>query len=293
MTLLQAAPSSSTDLSDYSGTIFIALAIAIVIYFMIRKKTSKSGLGKPEYSDTLNENKYPALRFISGFYRAMAYLVAIFSIVVPVIIFIKGLQYNDTSNFVAGFTTATAIYLFGGGLIAATLLFAISEGIMVFIDIEYNTRKSGYIKQAHHETNNNSNVNINKAADSLENETNVNPDFFEKGDDEEMNDPTGLYTPTKNDVFVEENDIYEFLENHKFKSRLGYIVNCENRMFTILSPKGRKLQFVNLDVMNGYKDNSAKIEGKYAENNKPYIFVVNSEKGTIIDYNETIYYAIS
>ena len=49
MTLLQAAPSSSTDLSDYSGTIFIALAIAIVIYFMIRKKTSKSGLGKPEY----------------------------------------------------------------------------------------------------------------------------------------------------------------------------------------------------------------------------------------------------
>ena len=88
----------------------------------------------------MNQKKYPALRFISGFYRFIGYTVGTFSIIVPIIIFIGVLKYND--NFIAGISAATAIYFLIGGLITATLILAFSEGIMVILDIEDNTKRT-------------------------------------------------------------------------------------------------------------------------------------------------------
>ena len=240
------------------------------------------------------EKKYPALRFISSVYRFFAIIAIIIALVVPVYIVVKGNELstslNDSSNIIFNTSMLTAIYVFFGVGLGALTLLAVSEGIMVFIDIENNTRKSGFVKYINKSD---SNDDSSSSANTQDRETSVNPDFFERGDDEEINDSTGRYKPSKKDVFVHENDIYEFLKNHKFKSKFGYMLNYEDSELAVVSPKGRKLQFVNVDVLNGYKDNFAKIKGKFIENDDIYTFEINSEKGVVKDYNDTIYYAIS
>lgn len=120
----------------------------------------------------------------------------------------------------------------------------------------------------------------------------VNPDFFIKDDDKEIFEPVE-FTPNKDIIFVYEKDIIDFMNNHTFKSRMGYTLTTNNHDLTIISPKGRKLEFVEIDVLYGYKDKFARIKGQFKENGGEYIFSINPENNTITDYDENIYYAIN
>ena len=79
-------------------------------------------------TDVVNE-RYPALRFISGVYRLLAWVILVSTVIVFIYFLYQGLFVN--------------LFSFGailiGGLLFVTLL-ATAEGIKVFIDIEHNTR---------------------------------------------------------------------------------------------------------------------------------------------------------
>ena len=81
-------------------------------------------------TDVVRE-RYPALRFISGLYRLLAWLFAIATVIVFVYMLSQG-QMDVLSGIGV---------LMGGGIIFVTLL-AAAEGIQVFVDIEHNTRIS-------------------------------------------------------------------------------------------------------------------------------------------------------
>lgn len=75
--------------------------------------------------------QYPALRLIAGVYKILAWLVAIGTLICIIMLAIS----RETSGvllFVA----------FLGGAVGFVTLLAASESIMVFIDIEKNTRKA-------------------------------------------------------------------------------------------------------------------------------------------------------
>ena len=77
------------------------------------------------------KERYPALRFISGVYRLLAWLFAIATVIVFVYMLSQGQM-----DILSGIGV-----LMGGGIIFVTLL-ATAEGIQVFVDIEHNTRIS-------------------------------------------------------------------------------------------------------------------------------------------------------
>jgi len=79
-------------------------------------------------TEVVNE-RYPALRFISGVYRFLAWLILIAT---AIILFYKLYQGQMAILFAVG-----AILI--GGILFVTLL-AAAEGVKVFIDIEHNTR---------------------------------------------------------------------------------------------------------------------------------------------------------
>jgi hypothetical protein len=89
----------------------------------INNEIVKLGLG-------ITRERYPALRFMCGLYRFLAFLFAIASI----ICFIYAIM-QEQMELIAG------AVLVGGGFIFISFL-AIAEGIQVFIDIERNTRIS-------------------------------------------------------------------------------------------------------------------------------------------------------
>ncbi len=84
-------------------------------------------------SEETTSIRYPALRFISGFYKILAWIVVIVTVV-----FIISLIARDGSSL--GILEAV-IALLGGGFLFISFL-ATSEIIKVFVDIEHNTRIS-------------------------------------------------------------------------------------------------------------------------------------------------------
>lgn len=75
-------------------------------------------------------DKYPALRTISGIYKVFAWIIGIVTIIIA-IIFLKAGEMGIIFSLVS---------IVVGGLIVLGVL-AVAESIMVFIDIEHNTRQ--------------------------------------------------------------------------------------------------------------------------------------------------------
>jgi hypothetical protein len=90
---------------------------------------------QPNTSNLNVGRKYPALRALSTILSIIAWLVAIFTVIVVITLFSNTSQYEKVSM----------IYPFIALVVGAILfiaLLAYSEIIIVFVDIEENTRKS-------------------------------------------------------------------------------------------------------------------------------------------------------
>ena len=83
-----------------------------------------------EYHESA-QARYPALRLMAGVYKILAWLVAI-GTVICIIMLATSLEMSGVQLLVA----------FLGGAVGFVTLLAVSEGIMVFIDIEENTRQA-------------------------------------------------------------------------------------------------------------------------------------------------------
>jgi len=94
---------------------------------------------------SVNQNSYPALNTISGFYK----FCAILSVIVAVIAFLYGATLLDSS-----YTESQGIIMMVSsiiyGLIAYLVSKAIAEGILLFIDManDLNELKSNFVKDA-------------------------------------------------------------------------------------------------------------------------------------------------
>jgi hypothetical protein len=88
-----------------------------------------------EISSEISNNRYPALRSIAGTLKFLAYAV-----LAVLLLTIYHFSDNDNGAIIIGSAIVTAGLLFIG-------LLAASEGILVFIDIEYNTRQIAFNTQ--------------------------------------------------------------------------------------------------------------------------------------------------
>jgi len=77
------------------------------------------------------QNKYPALRIISGIFKVLGWIIALISVISTFYF----LSEEDGIQFLA------IASILGGGILTLSFL-SISEIIKVFIDIEENTRKA-------------------------------------------------------------------------------------------------------------------------------------------------------
>lgn len=114
------------DRSQYSDEAFEA----------IRQLLEEQGVATPlqnlsEKSTNGISQRYPALQTIAGICKILAYLNAISAVV-------GGFYFVATSGITGIFILISSLFL---GAIAFVILYAISELIHVFIDIEENTRK--------------------------------------------------------------------------------------------------------------------------------------------------------
>lgn len=82
-----------------------------------------------------SRSKYPALRTIAGFYTLFAWIVGVVSVFAAIYFFTKG----ET-----GLVLAIPILVIGALIVLGVL--AVSESILVLIDIEYNTRQKSKTK---------------------------------------------------------------------------------------------------------------------------------------------------
>ena len=78
------------------------------------------------------EKKYPALMLISKIYKGLAY-IAFFIGIIALLLVISNLKYFE-DIIIPLYTVLSSTFI-------GTLFFAISEIIMLFINIEENTRK--------------------------------------------------------------------------------------------------------------------------------------------------------
>lgn len=92
--------------------------------------------GNNETQRKESSSRYPALRVIAGIYRILAFLLGIAAI--GVIIF--GVRALDHSGVEEGISIIFGGFL--GGLIGVITNLAAAEGILVFLDIEQNTRNT-------------------------------------------------------------------------------------------------------------------------------------------------------
>jgi hypothetical protein len=83
------------------------------------------------------ENKYPALRVISVIFKVLAVLAAIVGLIGALVGFVQ-MAGNTYGAAAAGGLIVLVSLLYGGLL--CIYMFAVSEAIRVFIDIEGNTR---------------------------------------------------------------------------------------------------------------------------------------------------------
>lgn len=78
------------------------------------------------------EKKYPALMLISKIYKGLAYIAFFIGIIALVFVIINSRYFEDV--IIPLYTVLSSTFI-------GTLFFAISEIIMLFINIEENTRK--------------------------------------------------------------------------------------------------------------------------------------------------------
>jgi len=83
---------------------------------------------------------YPALEIISGFYKVLAWIVAIFTVISSIFIFVSDMGYYNFLPYGIPRIFIVIANLILGGLSFISLL-GISEIIKVFLNIEQNTRK--------------------------------------------------------------------------------------------------------------------------------------------------------
>jgi hypothetical protein len=96
-----------------------------------KRKTTQNRMNQElnKLQSEVSFDKYPALRFISGVFRLLAWIIAITALIAMIYLITQG----DL-----GIVSALGV-LVGGGILFIIHL-AIAELIKVFIDIEYNTR---------------------------------------------------------------------------------------------------------------------------------------------------------
>lgn len=87
----------------------------------------------------IEERNYPALTFISGLYKVLAYIAFGSAILIPLIIFIG---VNNDNSIISGIGAISALYIFLVCAFAGIFSLAIAEVIKLFIDIEENTRET-------------------------------------------------------------------------------------------------------------------------------------------------------
>jgi len=100
-------------------------------------KSQKSEMHPDSFvEDAEAETRYGALRFVSGFYC----LLAILSVIAGAGMFVIGFSQFDTyrGNVLYGSTMIINGFLFG--IVGCVTSLAITEGIKLFIDLEYNSR---------------------------------------------------------------------------------------------------------------------------------------------------------
>ena len=95
------------------------------------KKRNIEYRNEAEDAETAIRKRYPALRFISGLYKVLAWLVCALSVVASIYLIFQG---------EVEISIALGVLIVGGILFVSLL--AIAEIIKVFIDIEHNTRIS-------------------------------------------------------------------------------------------------------------------------------------------------------
>ncbi len=96
----------------------------------LQKKTEAENILKNSDQSSNSYDKYPALRIISGIYKIFAWIIGIVTIIVAVMSL-------NTGEMGLIFSLISVVV---GGLIILGVL-AVAESIMVFIDIEHNTRQ--------------------------------------------------------------------------------------------------------------------------------------------------------
>lgn len=127
--------------SNFSNLFLIILIVVIIVIYIVKKYHKDSDI------------KYPALNIISGFYKLLAEIIAVLSIVITIYLLIARNQYNDNNNIILSITSFSATSIFLCGIITSTVLFAIAEAIRVFIAIEENTRNTASIFKVYWEQN--------------------------------------------------------------------------------------------------------------------------------------------
>ena len=90
---------------------------------------------KTEIALENSRSKYPALRTIAGFYTFFAWIVGVVAVIAAIYFFTQG---------EAGLFFAIPVLVVGALIVLGVL--AVSESIMVLIDIEYNTRQKSKTK---------------------------------------------------------------------------------------------------------------------------------------------------
>ena len=104
-------------------------------------QNSMSSISTPkitENSATPVGNRYPILRLLSTVYRVIAWIIVVIVPIAAAITFASLGRFTDGGGII-GFLGGLVAGAIAGALIAIPL-FAISEAIKVFIDIEHNTR---------------------------------------------------------------------------------------------------------------------------------------------------------
>lgn len=101
------------------------------LHFEIENEKAEKQINKEiqKLKTDVVKERYPALRFISGLYRILAWLIGIATVIAFFYMLSQGQM---------GIPIGIGI-LIGGSILFVTFL-AIAEGIKVFIDIEHNTR---------------------------------------------------------------------------------------------------------------------------------------------------------
>lgn len=82
--------------------------------------------------------KYPALKFLSMFYKVFAVLIALGGVTALVTAVVTAFTVEDTSPLIAGILLQLAGFV--GSLFVAVTLYAFGELVQLLIDIEWNTR---------------------------------------------------------------------------------------------------------------------------------------------------------